>query len=336
MFNDAGPTGIKLGQYLYHRPDIIDEQWRPQFRKMLDQNKPVHVHDLDLPPDLEVDPEPVGTGSLAQVHRGTYKSKRVIVKVLLPIARYTWLDMYVCWFIVRFFKLCGYFPLDWNAFAADMERQLDLRYEADDMEYTRLLFLARHAPMSETAADGRDRYDVRVPRTYSASKHVLVMEEALGVPLYRLPPSSPAHVERVRAFCYMATHGDHRFHADLHDGNLLFNTDRRELWLMDFGICAHPTVDWVFPLPLLARRASPTYHEDLLRALCGPRTDYAALGQQLARTFAQRHKTAGSVMCDFFRFLHTHDLTLSGAHISCFSQLVALETTVPNIMEVLE
>ena len=321
MLQDTGPVGIKFGQYLYHRPDIVSAPWRNHLKSMLDNNEPVDVSMLHITPSLDVDPAPIGIGSLAQVHQATFESQSVVVKVLTPDAAYVHIDMWVCHVLVSFLQWCGYFPVDWDAFARDMQRQVDLRCEAEDMEYTQCLlknsYLHKH---------------VRVPRIYAVSKSMLVMEKVNGRPLHHHSIPKAVHETRIHVLCYMATHGDKRFHADLHDGNVLYNKDTGEVWLIDFGICAHPNPGWIFPLPVLANKNSPTYYQDVLHVLCGPGRDYRHLAEQLKSQVVNGSGSIGGMMCTFFRFLRTHQLTLTGSNISCFSQLVSLETTVPDFM----
>jgi predicted unusual protein kinase regulating ubiquinone biosynthesis (AarF/ABC1/UbiB family) len=313
-----GPTGIKLGQYLHQRPDIISPPYCSILSTLLDENVPVDVGTLPVPPGVVVHPVPLGTGSLAQVHRGVYKGKSVVVKMLLPLAtREVEIDMYICQLVVRLMTLVGYFPFDWKSFADDIYRQLDLRQEASDMVYTRELFNTEHG--------------VCVPEVFTQSQTSIVMQEAPGKPMYNFPTRTTPHKARMHAFCHMATHGDRRFHADLHDGNVFYDECTDTIWLLDFGICAHPPVEWEFPLPTLIECMVTKKYGTLLRLLCGPRADYDYVEHLFAQYMENEtavNTSIGSTSYKFFSFLKENQLVLSGTNVSFFSQLITLEKTV--------
>jgi ubiquinone biosynthesis protein len=88
-----GPTGIKLGQFLAVRPDIIPQEFADELLLLVDQAPPfpwtqaqqVLVEDLGAPPEelFEwISPRPIAAGSLAQAHEAlTFEEQRVAIKI---------------------------------------------------------------------------------------------------------------------------------------------------------------------------------------------------------------------------------------------------------------
>jgi ubiquinone biosynthesis protein len=90
---ELGTTYIKLGQLLSSRPDLLPDVYIDELGKLVDQVPPVpfsaveQVIAEDLPTDTfaRIDPEPVATASIAQIHGALLKTGRdVIVKVRRP------------------------------------------------------------------------------------------------------------------------------------------------------------------------------------------------------------------------------------------------------------
>src|SRR5918911_3106302 len=74
---ELGTTYIKLGQLLSSRPDLLPDVYIAELGKLVDEVPPVpyaaieSVIDDDLPADTfaRIDPEPLATASVAQIHR---------------------------------------------------------------------------------------------------------------------------------------------------------------------------------------------------------------------------------------------------------------------------
>jgi ubiquinone biosynthesis protein len=90
---ELGTTYIKLGQLLSSRPDLLPDVYIDELGKLVDevppvafeQIRPVIEADLGLDVFAEIDPEPVATASIAQIHRALLTSGRdVVVKVRRP------------------------------------------------------------------------------------------------------------------------------------------------------------------------------------------------------------------------------------------------------------
>src|SRR6266571_5257179 len=100
---ELGTTYIKLGQLLSSRPDLLPDVYIDELGKLVDQVPPVpypqieQVIQEDLPADAfaRIDPGPLATASIAQIHLALLKTGReVIVKVRRPgIERQVDLDL---------------------------------------------------------------------------------------------------------------------------------------------------------------------------------------------------------------------------------------------------
>ena len=79
---DLGPTFVKIGQVLSTRPDLIPRNYAEEFTKLKDNVKPMPFEEVqriiaeELGGDdvfASVDPVPLGSASIAQVHRAKLK-----------------------------------------------------------------------------------------------------------------------------------------------------------------------------------------------------------------------------------------------------------------------
>ena len=110
-FQAIGPAAIKLGQTLATRPDLVGEEAAHNLLLLQDSLPPVPFEQIrremarayEQPLEnlfAEIDPEPVGSASIAQVHRGvTSDGKHVAIKVLRPGIRERFardIDTYEC------------------------------------------------------------------------------------------------------------------------------------------------------------------------------------------------------------------------------------------------
>jgi ubiquinone biosynthesis protein len=95
-FRAIGPAAIKLGQSLATRPDLVGEEAANNLLSLQDSLPPVPFAQIRAAIESsfgqplenlfsEIDPEPVGAASIAQVHKGvTTDGRKVAIKVLRP------------------------------------------------------------------------------------------------------------------------------------------------------------------------------------------------------------------------------------------------------------
>src|SRR2546430_7109408 len=79
---ELGTTYIKLGQLLSSRPDLLPDVYIDELGKLVDEVPPVAFEQIqrgieqELPVDVfvRVDPEPLATASIAQIHTALLRS----------------------------------------------------------------------------------------------------------------------------------------------------------------------------------------------------------------------------------------------------------------------
>ena len=247
-FQEIGPAAIKFGQALATRPDLVGEEAAHDLQLLQDSLPPAPFEQvrkaielgLDRPIEqlfAEIDPEPVGAASIAQVHRATTTDGRLVaVKVLRPnieedfakaIETYEWAAAQVESMGGEVARLR---PRQVVAtFRRWTHRELDLRLEA--------------ASASELRANLQAESGFFVPEIDWArtSRRVMTLEWIDGIKLNdRNALIAAGHdlkalaATLVRAFLRQAV-VDGFFHADLHQGNLFALPDGR-LAAIDFGI----------------------------------------------------------------------------------------------------
>jgi ubiquinone biosynthesis protein len=240
-----GPTYVKLGQILSLRMDVLPEAVTQELRNLF-TNVPavpfdsiVQVLEEDLERPLGemfviVDPEPLGSASIAQSHRARLQSgEQVLLKVVKPgIRELLYRDTALLRMLGGLLQLLipRYQPRN------IIEEFTDYTLREIDME--------REAENAETfAANFVDMPDIVFPRVFreNSGVQVLCMEYLDGV-----PPDNPAvreltHDERHRLIDLGATaiirmlYEDGFFHADLHPGNLLVLSGAR-VGFIDLGM----------------------------------------------------------------------------------------------------
>ena len=230
---DLGPTFVKLGQVLSTRTDILPEAYTAELARLRDDVRPfpfaeaelILAEDLGRPP-LEVfrsiDPEPVASASISQVHRAILPDGRqVALKIRRPgIDKVVQADLDILRNLSQLAErrlpfLADYGPVAIaREFERSLKRELDLGIERRTMERCRAQ-LARE-PVAH------------VPAAYAeySSSRVLAMEFIGGVGVddlagLRRLGIAPADVAARGAKILLTqifTFGF--FHADPHPGNL--------------------------------------------------------------------------------------------------------------------
>jgi ubiquinone biosynthesis protein len=247
-FQDIGPAAIKFGQALATRPDLVGEEAAHDLALLQDSLPPAPFdkikaaieQGLGKPIDQifsEVDPEPVGAASIAQVHRAiTTEGKLVAVKVLRPnieedfaaaIDTYEWAAAQVEAMGGEVARLRPRMVV--ATFRQWTNRELDLRQEAASASELRENLEAESGFFVPTIDWSR------------TARRVLTLEWIDGIKLTdRQALIDAGHDLKalaailVRAFLRQAV-VDGFFHADLHQGNLFALPDGR-LAAIDFGI----------------------------------------------------------------------------------------------------
>ncbi|HTR21289.1 MAG TPA: AarF/UbiB family protein [Gemmatimonadales bacterium] len=240
-----GPTYIKLGQILSLREDLLPRAVTDELKNLLDglpavpfaDFRRIVERDLGRPLDalfLSVDEEPLGSGSIAQIHRATTRvGDPVVLKAVKPgIPEILRRD-------ARLLKVLG------GALQLVFPRYQPQRIIREFVDYTaREVDLRREADNALTfAANFTDLPDVQFPQVYYefSGPNVLCMEYLDGL----RPDTAAAHAlpeeERERlvdlgaAAIIRMIYRDGFFHADLHPGNLLILPETK-VGFIDLGM----------------------------------------------------------------------------------------------------
>ncbi|MEQ1500871.1 MAG: AarF/UbiB family protein [Myxococcota bacterium] len=248
---DLGPTFVKLGQVLSVRPDILPQDVLTEFESLQDRVPPMMMDDVrwvveqELQQPLEnvfesFDPTPLGSASIAQVHRATLvggqevavklqrrgieRTIRSDISILYSLAtvaegRITLPGLHTPRAIIREFDVA-------------ISQELDFLQELQNAER-----MARHL-------DPLPNVGVTVPGVYPqwSTRRMLVMDLIEGMSLQQkiqeLEPGS-AEAKRIAHAIMDATYrmvfDFGFFHGDPHPGNLFVARDGRLVYL-DFGM----------------------------------------------------------------------------------------------------
>lgn len=244
---ELGPTFIKLGQLLASRPDIIPPDVVEELKKLHDQVPSVAFEDIHKVLErnygaklsakfLDIEKKPLGSASIAQVHRATLATgESVVLKIQKPgIAKTIREDINVLKFIVD--ALEKYFP---------ESRLFNPRQLVNEFSYSLDLetnFVVEGNNVRRFYENFKSNTDVVIPKVYLdlSCAEVLVLEYLEGTSLRAAEPTITTE-EREKLmqvglqayFDMVFKHG--LFHGDLHAGNLIVLTSGK-VGFIDFGM----------------------------------------------------------------------------------------------------
>ena len=257
MFEEMGGTFVKLGQMLALQPDVLPPAYCNALYRLLDRVPPFEFavvrqileqeHGRTAEESFErLDPEPLATASIGQVHVGWVDGHKVAVKVRRPEAETQFgSDVRLMGWVLWWLRLVRPASLTWLTRALDefiewTREELDFRQEARYTEQLR--YLARRSSRQRAPRILRALTTERVLVTEflegTILLHYLRAQEAGDPDLERLEPRG---FERKRFASNVIDNflGDAFsngfYHADLHPGNLLI-LDDNVVGYIDFGI----------------------------------------------------------------------------------------------------
>ena len=237
---DLGGGVLKVGQFLSCRPDLLPASYIDTLARLRDRVPPVafdaiaEVIERELGPDrfASIDPEPVATASLAQVHRATRTDGRAVaIKVRLPGLEKTIAADAAAMTIAARLAADSLPGTDVETVVRELIRalreEIDFAVEADNLEQAardldpaaRALVPAVHRDLSTSAVLTMD----------------LVGGPSLGAYLETATGDQRTAIlaSLVDILCaQILRHG--LFHGDPHPGNFLVTADAT-LALLDFG-----------------------------------------------------------------------------------------------------
>ena len=246
-----GPLFIKLGQVLSTRPDILPRDITDELSSLQDRVPPepfsqirTKVEESLGSPISEVfsdfDEEPVGSASIAQVHRAVLLTGEVVaVKVLRPdIERVVNKDLRL---MDGFASIVETVLADGKRlrpravvgeFRKHLHEELDLKHEAANCERIRNNFA--------------DSKVLRIPKVYwdLCTHDVMVMEFIEATPVLQKDALARKGIDLLALakngieIFFTEVFRDSFFHADMHPGNVHV-LDDGTIVLLDFGIVGH-------------------------------------------------------------------------------------------------
>jgi len=243
------------------KADLIPPQYPRQLRRLFDACTPASFkvvrrtleRELGAPLEslfAEIDPEPLATATIAQVHRGRlHDGRQIVVKV-----QHEGMERLMGGDLRNMRRVCEL--LEWAQFDLNFDQVSVMReYEEQvplEFDFTReRAMLERIGGSSARHSSGRVSSPASVP--HLCTRRVLTMEFMDGVPFSRLqqaldapeprrlpPGASPAEMGAMLTDLLVAfghqIFEEGVFHSDPHPGNLLRRPDGT-VGLLDFGEC---------------------------------------------------------------------------------------------------
>jgi ubiquinone biosynthesis protein len=240
---ELGTTFIKLGQLLSSRPDLLPDVYIDELGKLVDTVAPVPFEAIRAVIDADtgveefasIDPDPVATASIAQIHGALLRSGRdVVVKVRRPgVEAQVELDLDLMRSTAQLLEGRSQTAQLLQLAALADELEVHLRAELDFTEEANNADIVRRI-----VADYDGLMVPEVIRPY-VTPRVLVLDRIDGEkvrPEHGLAPARARDLARelFRAYVHQVT-VEGVYHADPHRGNVLLTPDGR-LALIDFGL----------------------------------------------------------------------------------------------------
>ena len=239
---------VKIGQALNSMAAILPVEYTENLSRLLDRAKTYDYHviqaiiDSELGPGVvvDIDPVPVGSASLAQVHTGTYAAtgERVAIKVQKPnVSMQAYWDLWMYRLLVRLLEVSFDIPLYWSVgfTTSHFMAELDFTLEGRNSELARTQL--------EALGDG-----VYVPRVVQSTPKVLLTEwidntvTISNVQALRAKKFDCKQIilDATKVFGYQIFTTGH-VHCDPHFGNLLIREHpgrkgKHQVVLIDHGL----------------------------------------------------------------------------------------------------
>jgi ubiquinone biosynthesis protein len=245
-----GTTFIKLGQFLSTRPDIIGEELSKQFEKLQDKLPPFSTFEARemIKKDFNEEiynsiinfTEPIAAASVAQVHKAQINDDKIIkdvaIKILRPNIKKIFNEeidalMLLAYFVESIIEKTKRLKLVEVVFLLKeiTNHEMDLRLEA--------------AAANEFVENTKNDLGFHVPKIYwnYTSESVLTLDWVEGISIREKDILEKNNINTEKLATDIIQHflrhavRDGFFHADMHEGNLLIDSDG-QIVPIDFGI----------------------------------------------------------------------------------------------------
>lgn len=257
LFEALGATYVKFGQFIASSPSLFPKEYVDEFQQLLDQTAAIPFRtvrriieeDLEKPISevyLSIDPEPLASASIAQVHAATLLSgEDVVVKVQKPgVQAIITVDLHSVYILIWLLE----FMLP-NTDRDALTGLVAEMYQAmiDECDFVKE---AAHLDGFNDFLRNTGVQSVVAPKPYHqvSGARVLTMERFYGCSLTdpaalkqrNLDPAG-ALFEALNVW-FSSLMGCDFFHADLHSGNMLLLEDGR-VGFIDFGMVGRVSPD---------------------------------------------------------------------------------------------
>ena len=323
-----GTTYVKLGQLLSSRPELLPDVYIEELSRLTDhapplpfsEIEPVIAQDVGLDVFARIDPDPLASASIAQVHRALTRDGRdVVVKVRRPgIEEQVALDLDLLRSTAALLERRSETARAVQARALAEELEVHLRAELNLVEE------AHNAELIAGLAATEETITVPgVIRPY-VSERVLVLERIEGK---KITPDHGLSAERAKllaeslfSFYVRQVTLEGFYHADPHRGNVLLTPDGR-LALLDFGLLGRVDDDTRRSLALLLLAVAQNRADDVADQILGLSltlldADEPGFIHELRRKLPRYHWRAlsdirsGEALADLQRVAITHGIRL--------------------------
>jgi len=284
LFERLGATYIKLGQFIASSPTLFPAEYVTEFQKCLDQTPSVsfdvirQIVETELGMSLEdvfesVDPVPLASASIAQVHAAVLRGSRreVVIKVLKPGVEDSLItDLNFLYLASRALEVAspGLSRTSLSAIIGDVRASM-----LQEVDFTQE---ARHVEHFASFLDATGlRSLATCPQLYRqyCTRRVMVMERLRGAALtdldaVRRTAGGDPEIILVNALNVWigSVMGAETFHADVHAGNLLVLSDGR-VGFIDFGIVGKISQPTWRAVEALLRATVAADYETMAKAL---------------------------------------------------------------------
>jgi predicted unusual protein kinase regulating ubiquinone biosynthesis (AarF/ABC1/UbiB family) len=273
---ELGTAYVKLGQLLSSRPDLLPDVYIEELGRLVDDAPPVPFEEIQpviereigLDQFVRLDPEPIASASIGQVHEALLNDgNEVVVKVRRPgIEEQVELDLALLRSTADLLErrsstaeLMQIGPLA-EELETHLRGELNLQDEAFNTEL-----------IASLAADEQSIVVPRVIRPY-VTENVLVLEKIDGEKVsaaHGLEPERATELARdFFSFYIRQVTLEGVYHADPHRGNVLLTPDGR-LALLDFGLLGRLDDDTRRSLALLLLALASNRADDVADQILG-------------------------------------------------------------------
>ena len=352
IFEELGPTYVKLGQILSTRPDLLPEAYCQELTKLRSDAAPMTIETVRAAIEAEyqkpcdevfvrVEVEPLGSASIAQAHLAVLKDgRRVVAKVQRPNI-YETMERDVA-LLKKGTGLAKFTPM---GATIDFSMVLDELWKAAQHEMN---FLEEAENLREFARLNADIRYVACPKVIDelVTPHILVLEYVEGYSIDDREALMDAGYDPGEIAAKLAENfikqavDDCFFHADPHPGNIRVR-EGQIVWL-DLGMMGRLSgADGKFftgYMEAIAKNDAEAVTDVVLAmGVCRQMPDRARLSEDIEVLLSRYRQmplssiNAGNVMQEFLAIAHRHEIAMPPSLTMLARSVVILESVLTNL-----